>query len=324
MSHNIETIAYAHKQGSNDAAYQTPWHKLGVPVSADMSPSEMIKKAGLDWTVDRHPTFANLGGEQVYTGKDVLVRSSDNRILTHISEGWEPVQNKAFVDFYDEFVLSGDMEMNTMGSLSNGQIVWALAKVKESFDLFRGKDVVESYLLFSNPHQYGKCVDIRFTAVRVVCNNTLTLALNAKSDMSVKLNHCRPFDPEVVKKALGISHKRLETYKEAAEFLSRKKFSVEALNQYYTEVFPSQAKPEEGKEIKMSRPAKMALDALDEQPGAGLGVGTWWQAFNSVTYTVDHLMGRSEDTRLASAWYGPNRSRKVFALEKAVEMANAA
>lgn len=74
--------------------------------------------------------------------------------------------------------------MHTAGSLKGGQQVWALAKIKESFDVF-GDDTVESYLLFSNPHQYGKSINVRFTPVRVVCNNTLTMSLESKADRAV-------------------------------------------------------------------------------------------------------------------------------------------
>lgn len=319
--HNVETMAYAYRKGANDEAYQTPWHGLGVPVTADMTPEEMLKVAGLDWSVVRHPTFVKLGDREVYAGRDALVRSSDDRILTSITEGWEPVQNQMFVEFFDEFVREGHMEMNTMGSLQNGNIVWALAKVKESFSLFSGKDTIEAYLLFTNPHKYGQCVDVRFSGTRVVCNNTLNLALSKSSDMMVKLNHTRKFDPVLVKETLGISSSRLKTYREAAEFLATKRFDKDKLEEYYKTIFPTQSKEEPE---KLSKPAKTAFDCIDTQPGAELGEGTWWQAFNSITFTVDHLLGRSDDTRLASAWYGPNRGKKVLALEKAVEFANAA
>jgi len=324
MSHMVETMAYAYKKGSNTEAYQVPWHGLGTPIEPGISVREMLKVSGLDWKVERHPTFARIDGREVYTGKDVLARNTDGKILTHVSEGWNEVQNEMFAHFFEEFVEAGHMEMNTMGSLNDGKMVWALAKVGESFELFKGRDKVEAYLLFSNPHQYGKCVDIRFTAIRAVCKNTLTLALNtnAENDMMVRLNHSRAFDPEQVKEALGISSDRLATYREAAEFLVSKSFSEETLNEFLTEVFPSQSKNED--EVKLSRPHKLALEHLDTQPGADLGRGTWWHAFNTVTFVTDHLQGRSEDTRLASAWYGPNRTRKVNALEKAVEFANAA
>jgi phage/plasmid-like protein (TIGR03299 family) len=324
MSHEIETIAYAHKVGSNVASYQTPWHSLGTPVSNDLTPMQMMDKAQLNWTVDRIPTFARIGDVEVPTGKEVLVRSSDNKILTHVSEDWQPVQNHEAFDFFTEFVMSGNMEMNTAGSLKGGNMVWALAKIKDgSFDLFKGKDVVDSYLLFSNPHEYGKCIDIRFTAIRVVCNNTLTLALNAKSDMVVRLNHRRKFDAEMVKNTLGLASNNTASYKEMAEYIGTRKFSVDKLMEYYNEVFPTLSKKEDRDPSKLSRPAQTALEVLDTQPGAELGKGTWWQAFNSATFTIDHLLGRSDDTRLTSAWYGQNRQKKVEALRKAVEYADA-
>lgn len=324
MSHEIETIAYAHKIGSNVESYQVPWHGLGTPVMNDLSPREMLVQAKLDWSVDRYSQFVEIDGEKVSTGKDVLVRSSDKKILTHISEDWEPVQNEEAFDFFTDFVHSGDMEMNTAGSLKGGNMVWALAKIKDDgFTLFNN-DKVEGYLLFSNPHEYGKSIDIRFTAIRVVCNNTLTLALNAKSDLMVRLNHRRKFDPEMVKNTLGLAKNNMNAYKEMAEFIANKKFSVEKMIQYYQEVFPLMSNNDNHDLTKLSRPGKIAYEALETQPGAEYGNGSWWQVYNSATFAIDHLLGRSVDTRLTSAWYGGNRQRKVEALKKAVEFAEAA
>lgn len=327
MAHRVETMAYAHKKEANHEAYQTPWHGLGSPVSNDLTPVQMQKKAGLDWSVDRYPAFIEIENskgemEKMIAGKDVLVRSSDKKILTHISEGWEPVQNDVAFEFFADFVAAGHMEMNTAGSLKGGKMVWALAKINESFDAVKG-DQVDSYLLFSNPHEYGTCIDIRFTAIRVVCNNTLTLALNTDANSMVRLNHTRKFDPEAVKKTLGISHENMENYREMATFISKKKFSVDSLIEYYKTVFPLTGKGAKDGEDKMSRAAQTCFDNLDTQPGSKFAKGSWWQAYNSVTYSADHVLGNSQETRLASAWYGPNRSKKIIALEKAVEYANA-
>lgn len=319
MSHEIETIAYAHKTGSNQDSYQTPWHGLGVPVSNDLTPAQMLDKAGLNWNVVRAPCYADVDGEKIYTGKDVLYRDSDKRILTHTSEDWHEVQNSVFADFFTEFVLEGKMEMNTMGSLRQGNMVWGLAKIKDSFDAVKN-DTVDSYLLFSNPHEYGRCIDIRFTAIRVVCNNTLTLALEKRGDLAVRLNHRTKFDAELVKKALNLSKGKMSSYKEMAQYMSKKKFTVEALAQYYKEVFPTLSKNDP---TKSSRPAQIAQECLDTQPGAKYAKGSWWQAYNSATFTIDHLMGRSPDTRLQSAWYGVNRQRKLVALNKAIEYCDA-
>jgi phage/plasmid-like protein (TIGR03299 family) len=317
MAHQVETMAYAG---------ETPWHGLGIPVSADLTPDQMLIKADLNWDVDKVPAWIDYKGEIVNTGKHALVRSTDSRVLTMISDDWEPVQNIEAFEFFNDFVMAGDMEMHTAGSLREGNMVWALAKVKESFSLFKGKDTVESYLLFSNPHEYGKSIDIRFTPIRVVCNNTLTLSLSQKSDMMMKLNHRRKFDADIVKKTMGIAKDKLGQYKEMAEFLSVKRYTEESVSKYLQEVFPLVTTKEkvEGEPLKMSRPAALAYDIMGTQPGAEMGEGTFWQAFNAVTYSIDHLLGHSAETRLNSSWYGTNRNKKIQALEKAVEYANIA
>lgn len=318
MAHQVETMAYAG---------EVPWHGLGVAVSNDLTPAQMMQKAGLDWNVEKVDAFIEVAGQRIPTGQQALIRTSDNRVLTNVGENWNPVQNSEAFEFFSEYVLAGDMEMHTAGSLREGQMVWALAKIKESFDVF-GEDTVESYLLFSNPHTYGKSIDIRFTPIRVVCNNTLTLSLNMQAQREVKVGHRTQFNADNVKETLGIASEKFAKYKEMAQFLGSKKFSVENLVQYYNEVFPNTSRTNLDKSVSkyedMSRAAKMCYDALETQPGAEYGAGTWWQAFNSVTYITDHVQGRNAENRLHSQWFGGNQLRKVKAAEKAVEFALAA
>ena len=311
MAHMIETMAYAG---------ETPWHGLGKKVLPDLTPAQMLKEANLDWTVEKVPTFITRKGKKIATDQRALVRSSDDAILTMVSDDWKPVQNAEAFEFFHEFVMEGDMEMHTAGSIKDGKNVWALAKVKESFEILGG-DRVDSYLLFSNPHEYGKSIDIRFTPIRVVCNNTLTLALNNSSDLSVRLNHRRSFDGDMVKRTLGIASTKMDSYKETAEFLASKRYNEENLTEYLNSLFPAMSK--DNKKV-MSRPAEQILSVMETQPGAEYGEGSWWQAFNAVTFATDHLLGHTQESRLQSAWYGQNRNRKVQALEKAVEYAEAA
>jgi phage/plasmid-like protein (TIGR03299 family) len=218
------------------------------------------------------------------------------------------------------------MEMHTAGSLMDGKHVWALAKIKDSFELFGG-DTVEGYLLFSNPHQFGKSIDVRFTPIRVVCNNTLTLSLNSASKQMVKVNHRKAFDGDQVKQTLGIAVEKLAKYKEMAAFLGSKKASNENVVEYFNRIFPKTSDKKETSKlvgIPHSRAAQLAMDVLNTQPGAQFAEGSWWSAYNSVTYLTDHLLGRSADTRLQSAWFGANQQKKVQALNLAVEMAGVA
>ena len=318
MAHNVETMAYAG---------EVPWHGLGVPVSNDLTPNQMMKKAGLDWTVEQIDSYVQVGDKKVPTGMKALVRSSDNKVLTNIGQVWNPVQNEDAFNFFSEYVLKGDMEMHTAGSLKGGQLVWALAKVKESFDLFGG-DTIESYLLFSNPHKYGFSIDVRFTPIRVVCNNTLSLSLEAKAERSVKVGHRTEFNADEVKKALGIASAKLSQYKEMAEFLGSKRYNIDNLIEYYNTVFPRTAdKRVQNQELSvetLSKNAKAAFDAIELQPGTKYAEGSWWQAFNSVTYVTDHLQGRNPDNRLYSSWFGGNQIRKRDALKTALEFAEVA
>lgn len=316
MAHMIETMAYAG---------ETPWHGLGVKVPADLAPAQMLEKAGLDWTVQKVPAFANIGGRQTNVGWSALVRSSDSEMLSVVSNDWNPVQNHEAFEFFHEYCAAGDMEMHTAGSLRDGQIVWVLAKIKESFELFKG-DTVESYLLFTNPHKFGQSIDVRFTPIRVVCNNTLTLSLSQNADRMVKKSHRTEFDAAQVKEQLGIATDKLAKYKEMAAFLGSKRYSEVTLKDYFNRIFPVLAyNKEKGPQRKeLSKSATRALEVINTQPGAQYAEGSWWQAFNAVTYLTDHEIGKSADTRLTSAWFGPNKNLKVKALETAVEMAEAA
>lgn len=317
MAHEIEFV-----NGVAQMAYagDVPWHGLGKEVPNDLTPLQMLDAAGLNWTVSKEPAFVIVNDEAVEIDRSALVRNTDNKIIDIVSNDWNPVQNLEAFEFFNDFIGAGEMEMHTAGSLKGGQIVWALAKVNDSFELFKG-DRIDSYLLFSNFHRYGFSTDVRFTPIRVVCNNTLTLSLNSAVERMVKISHRKQFEADNVKMMLGIAKDKLIQYKEMAAYLGSKMYKEETLVEYFQRVFPVN-----GSEPKkdMSRNASRALSVVHAQPGAEYAEGSWWQAYNAVSYMTDHLIGRSADSRLSSAWYGGNKVVKTKALELAVEMADAA
>ena len=319
--HELEII-----DGKAQMAYagELPWHGLGTKVPSDLTPEQMLQAAGLDWQVEARDmtVLGSDGGEIVVPGKKALYRTSDDKYMSVIGNDWKPLQNHEAFQFFNDFIVAGDMEMHTAGSLQEGQRVWALAKVKDSFEVFKN-DVVEQFLLFSNPHKYGASIDVKMTPIRAVCWNTLSFALNTSSNYAVKINHRQEFDADVVKEQLGVAKEKLAKYKEAAQFLGSKQFTNENIVEYFNGLFPrtSNAKNEEDAQ---SKNAKEAMEVLYTQPGAEFGAGTWWQAFNAVTYMTDHTVGRSADTRLTSAWFGYNARVKEKALKSAIEYAEAA
>jgi|TARA_R110000868_G_scaffold9000_3_gene45579 phage/plasmid-like protein (TIGR03299 family) len=323
MAHMVETMAYA---GA------LPWHGLGVRVDENIGVDEMMVQAGLDWTVEKVPAYADFNGKKVYSGHEMLVRSN-GQAMDMVSGNWNPVQNAEAFDFFREFVEAGDMEMHTAGSLQDGKRVWCLAKVKDDFTI-NGGDKVDSYMLFTNPHMYGRAVDIRFTPIRVVCNNTLSLSLGRHSEYQVSLSHKKAFDASEAKAVLGVAKNKMADYKDMAQFLSAKRFNDSTIREYFATVFPNQNPKAKGFTFAAgnivefnqhaSKNAKRAMEVVSTQPGANFAEGSFWQAFNAVTYMTDHEMGRSNDSRIASAWYGANKNKKVNALETALQFATAA
>ena len=116
-----------------------------------------------------------------------------------------------------------------------------------------------------------------------------------------------------------MSHNKVEKFKEAAEFLGSKRYDQQKLEQFFGKIFGESSR--EGK--LLSRTAEQAMEIVENQPGDHFAPGTWWNAYNAVTYMADHKLGRTADTRMTSAWFGSNAKRKVTALDVALEMADA-
>src|SRR5580765_5315597 len=149
MSHMLEKL----EDGSYSMAYagETPWHGLGQRVGDNLSPREMLKAAGLDWTTEVIPTYFTYNKKRQATGDAALIRANDGKLLDTVTQDWNPVQNIDAADFFQTYVDEAGAKMHTAGSIEDGRKVWFLAKLdQDAFSLFRGKDVVDPYLLFTN------------------------------------------------------------------------------------------------------------------------------------------------------------------------------
>jgi phage/plasmid-like protein (TIGR03299 family) len=326
MSAAVETMAYTN---------QVPWHGLGARVDKATSVADMIKKAGLDWRVERRPLMAGVyvdkGGELapdfglgspkvIVNDFAALVRDKDNAVLDVVGSRYTPRQNADVFKFFKEFVEAGKATMETAGSLRGGRIVWGLANLKAGFKL-AGGDEVKGYLLVASFHQQGKANVYKFTAVRVVCANTLALALNSVGGF--KDYHSSEFTEETTqraKKALGIAREQLSEFEKNAKAL--KKLHIPPLD--VVEIFGNEYQPnmDWGKrDLKVPDLVRAAGNAklkevwriYEHAPGADPGTG--WGVLNAVTYYIDHVASRSPDKRLTNAWFGRTAMQKerVFA-----------
>jgi len=324
MAHMLEFDEAGNAKMAYAVGSEVPWHGLGFQVDPKATPREWMVASDCDWTVEKVPLSGVYNGEILETQAEALVRSTDGKLLSVVTDGWNPVQNQEAFDFFAEYCEAGSMTMETCGSLKGGRHVWALAKTGEAFEILGG-DAVEGFFLFSNPHEYGKGIDVRGTNTRVVCRNTIQLALSEDSKHQVRINHRTVFDAEAVRMQLGIAKSKLGKYKELAEFLSSKRYGGnQQVLEFFNRVFPKTTIKEAADTLSydaLGLQARNAFDVLETQPGAEFGRGTFWQLANAATYQIDHLQGRNADNRQSSAWFGKGAGQKLSAFTVANKMA---
>ena len=307
----VETMAYTN---------EVPWHGLGNKVIHNSTPKEMLKAAGLNWRVDRVPLFAE-GASEAIPGFAALQRSTDKRVLDIVGSRYQPTQNEDVFDFFKEFTSAGKATMETAGALRGGRYVWALADLKASFELKSG-DKVKGFLLILSPHQQGKSLIIKFTTIRVVCQNTLNLALRS-GGTEWRMNHRRSFDTitqEEAKEALGIAREQLGEFEATARKLSKIKMTrpqiITTLAQVFQPDFDAKdlVKDMDLLNLKM----RVLLDVNEKAPGAI--ADNAWGVLNAVTYYADHVASRTADKRLTNAWIGKTANQKERVLELLLEL----
>jgi phage/plasmid-like protein (TIGR03299 family) len=177
----------AHQLMHNHMAYvgEVPWHGLGKSVPAEVSAQEMIAAAGLDWQVRKEPAlWANnhqMGPYKPYlVVRERTAHESQDVALGFVGHGYEILQNDEAFEFFEPFIDSRLAHFETAGALRHGERVWVLAKLSEPICVVRD-DLVDRYLLLSNSHNGHGAVSIRFTPIRVVCQNTLNLAMRGEA-----------------------------------------------------------------------------------------------------------------------------------------------
>jgi phage/plasmid-like protein (TIGR03299 family) len=339
MSHQIESMAYNN---------QVPWHGLGKKVDGKQTVSQMLKAAGLDWNVERQPlilgNWHDINGRQVpievgrgpgeeskaIDGFAALVRDKDNTVFDIVGSQYTPVQNAQAFEFFNEFVKAGKATMETAGSLRGGRYVWGLANLNASFKL-RGDDVVKGYLLCACPHQQGKSMIFKFTTVRVVCNNTLTLSLGSSSAKKgngeftpvYRRSHRSEFDEAAVeqaKTALGIARDQLGEFEKTARKLQAIKITEDLMIRTLMPIFSEEEKIKEVLADQTKAPAKVKaiIDCTNRAPGAQ--PNNAWGLLNGFTYYADHIASRSADKRLTNAWLGTTARQKEELLAVLLEL----
>ena len=165
MAANVETMFYTREK---------PWHGLGVKVEEAPASADALRMAGLDWEVQQEAIYTNAGDK--ISGYKANVRSTDRKVLGVVTDRYKVIQNAEAFAFTDSLLGSG-VRYETAGSLSDGKKVWLLARLPREYII--GGERISPYLVFSNTHDGSGAVRVAVTPIRVVCNNTLNLALDS-------------------------------------------------------------------------------------------------------------------------------------------------
>lgn len=319
MAHMIATTS----TGKAAMAYvgDTPWHGLGQKLTKDSPLEVWAEESGLDFQlamatvnfdIPATPWNGNRSEKVAYHGKKVMYRTDSNMPLGLVSNAYKIVQPLEVLEFFRDMVGS-IAHLETAGVLRNGAHYWALARMDGEFNV--AGDNVHQYLLLASSCDGSLATQARLTSVRVVCNNTLQLA-QGSGDV-VQVRHNSVFDPVSVKNRLSDFNDAFKHFESTAKILAGIKLSSNQAQSIFTKILG-------GDEKKPSRAAARAL-ALFE--GAGIGSelesskGTAWGALNAVTQLMDWETARTNDARLANAWFGGGVNVKAKTAEALLALA---
>ena len=224
MAALVETMFYTREK---------PWHNLGTKVEEAPTSADAIRLAGLDWNVEPKDVYDARGVK--IPGYVANTRSSDGKVLGIVTNRYRIVQNSEAFQFTDNLI-GGEVHYETAGSLCEGRKVWLLARLG---DTEIAGDKVEPYVCFTNTHDGSGAVRVCMTPVRVVCNNTLNLALStAQRQWSVR--HTASVEQRVkeARDVLGMADVYLRNLAEQADRLANVTVNTELLESVLNRLFP--------------------------------------------------------------------------------------
>ena len=237
MAHLIDTMAYVG---------QTPWHGLGNQLTVNQPINTWLVEAGMNWTIESSDVLFNVSpdGMHIRSQPDskVLYRSDNLSPLSVVSNRYQIVQPYEILHFYKDLVSAGRFSLETAGVLKGGRKLWALASTGQE-TLLKGKDQVKAYLLLATSCDGTLCTTAQFTSVRVVCNNTLQIAVGDRTG-AVKVPHSAKFDPKAVKETLGIGISSWDSFIKNIKELSKREVSPQEADAFFRELLEEPMVPE--------------------------------------------------------------------------------
>lgn len=322
MSHEL-TIR-ANSQVEHAYVGGTPWHGLGQQLTEGAPIEQWIIAAGMDWRVQRSKVRYHFGQEPTdfatWDDQHVLFRSDTKQPLGLVSDGYKVVQPRTVLEFFRDLTENAGYHLHTAGTLFGGRKFWALAKVAEA--CVTGADRVGGYLLLSTSCDGSMATECRETTVRVVCNNTLSIARATGSRGVIKVGHRSQFNANAVKAQMLNSAEHFATFMELTRQLAAKRVTNAMAEAFVRNLLRPTETPDTEDDTKRAPKGEAEILSLfrgNAMGGTLLGTaGTAWGLVNAVTEYVDHRQSaKTIDHRLDRAFFGSGDDLKTRAFDLA-------
>ena len=304
-----------------------PWHGLGTELERPATAAEAIAAAGLDWEVLKVPLAYAPEPNQIewFPDRFAIVpgagwKEEQRPALGIVGSAYELLQNREAFSFFDPIVGQDVAVYHTAGVLDGGKRIWILAKLPDDIRVI-GDDITRKFLLLSSSHDGESAVQVKFTPIRVVCQNTLSFALHMGETLHVK--HTRDIHQRLSEahRLLDIVWVGYEHVTDAFKAMTQVSLNSSQLAAYTYKVFPDPVDPEnEAARVRATRDRTQAEFFFENGKGNDMPKvkGTLWAAYNGIVQYIDYRgIHKTPFTRLNSVWFGTGQRIKSRAFRKA-------
>ncbi len=320
---------------------EVPWHGLGRKLTSPPTAEKAIQEAGLNWRVSKTPLFyhESIAVTGIVPGYYAVVPDEGwvkepRPVFGVVTDQYKPLQNSEAFSFFDPLIENKQATYETAGALGEGERVWVMAKLNKTMRIGKsGNDEVKQYLLLSNSHDGKSAVQIKFTPIRVVCNNTLSMALQDGQAMKIEHTQDVHSQMEIAQALFENISSQYAKIEDAFQRMASFNITKKIMDEYFENVFPDPTPPQgkKGEERYESDKRRAARDRecckiLFENPRNKLPgtANTVWAIYNAVTDYVDHRHSTgsksalNSSARLKSIWFGKGSSIKIHAFDTAL------
>ena len=292
------------------SAVETPWHRIGTVTDTALNSREAIRESGLDWTVSLRPVFTGgIDAGQTEHSIEIpdtfaTVRDYDDQVLGVVGDRYKVVQNRDCFEFLDNVVDDSEATYETAGSLKEGKVVWMLLNLGK--DVVVDEDRTVNYLLMTNSHDGSTSLRGLPTPIRVVCSNTLRLALSSKAYKGFAFRHTQNIDGRIAqaRTLLNLSYDYVDGFQQEMEKL----LDTTVTNDKFYDILESlmplpMAKENNASQVSRVNAQRATVEKLWYEPEFANQQGTGWSLINAVSnyeQWQSHLRGNtSRDERIA-------------------------